>query len=125
MWVRHLMDCVPFVAGDGTELRELIHPDKHPLALRYSLAWAWLPAGRTSVPHSLVTSEVYVVLKGTGLMHINEEVQRIQPGDVVYIPPQAVQFVHNDGQEILEFLCLVDPAWRQEDETVYAPAPSS
>jgi len=40
MFVQKLNDCLEFVAGDGTLLRELFHPDKHPLDLRYSLAHA-------------------------------------------------------------------------------------
>ncbi|MBE9080269.1 cupin domain-containing protein [Romeria aff. gracilis LEGE 07310] len=119
MLVRKLMDCPEFVAGDGTRLRELLHPDKQPLALRYSLAHAVVPAGQTSVPHALTTSEVYYILSGQGEMHIDEEVQRVEPGDAVYIPPQARQFIRNDGKQPLVFICLVDPAWQAEDETVY------
>jgi mannose-6-phosphate isomerase-like protein (cupin superfamily) len=45
----------------------------------------------------------------------------IEPGDAVYIPPNAIQFLHNYGDEPIAFVCLVDPAWRKEDETIYAP----
>jgi mannose-6-phosphate isomerase-like protein (cupin superfamily) len=118
MLIRQLLDCPEFVAGDATLLRELLHPDKQPVNLRYSLAHAILPVGQTSTPHSLKTSEVYYVLSGTGEMHINDEVQQIQSGDAVYIPPLARQFVRNIGSEPLIFICIVDPAWRSEDETV-------
>jgi len=37
-------------------LRELLHPDKQAIALRYSLAHAIVPVGQTSVPHSLSTT---------------------------------------------------------------------
>jgi mannose-6-phosphate isomerase-like protein (cupin superfamily) len=118
MLVRKLADCEEFIAGDGTLLRELLHPDKQPLALRYSLAHAIVPVGQTSLPHSLKTTEVYYILSGRGEMHIDEEVQTVEPGDAVYIPPNARQFIHNCGEEPLIFICLVDPAWRKEDETV-------
>ncbi|HIK57456.1 MAG TPA: cupin domain-containing protein [Synechococcales cyanobacterium M55_K2018_004] len=119
MLVRKLSECEEFVAGDHTLLRELLHPDKQAIALRYSLAHAILPVGQTSTPHSLKTSEVYYILSGVGEMHINDEIQRIEPGDAVYIPPNAVQFLKNIGDEAIVFLCIVDPAWRKEDETVY------
>jgi len=119
MLIRKLADCDEFIAGDGTRLRELLHPDKQPLALRYSLAHAILPAGQTSTPHALTTSEVYYILSGRGEMHINDEVERVEPGDALYIPPNARQFLHNSGKEPIVFLCLVDPAWRREDETVF------
>jgi mannose-6-phosphate isomerase-like protein (cupin superfamily) len=54
-------------------------------------------------------------------MSIDSEVCRVEPGDAVYIPPNAIQFLHNNGDEPIVFVCLVDPAWRKEDETIYAP----
>jgi mannose-6-phosphate isomerase-like protein (cupin superfamily) len=122
MLIRKLNTCTEFVAGDGTLLRELLHPDKQPVDLRYSLAHAIVPVGQTSTPHSLRTSEVYYILSGEGEMHIGEESQRVEPGDSVYIPPSARQFIHNCGTEPLVFVCIVDPAWRKEDETVYGNA---
>ncbi|WP_008314489.1 cupin domain-containing protein [Leptolyngbya sp. PCC 6406] len=119
MLVRKLQNCEEFMAGDNTRLRELLHPDKQPLDLRYSLAHAVLPVGQTSTPHSLTTSEVYYILSGAGEMHIDDEVQRVEPGDAVYIPPQARQYIRSVGVTDLIFICIVDPAWRQEDETVY------
>ncbi len=38
MFLKHLKDCDEFVAGDDSLLRELLHPDKADLRLRYSLA---------------------------------------------------------------------------------------
>ncbi len=119
MLIQKLLDCDEFVAGDNTLLRELLHPDTQAIALRYSLAHATLPVGKTSQPHSLTTSEVYYILSGKGEMHIDSEVQIVVPGDAVYIPPNAKQFIYNCGDEALVFICIVDPAWRKEDETVY------
>jgi mannose-6-phosphate isomerase-like protein (cupin superfamily) len=119
MLVRKLQNCEEFIAGDGTVLRELLHPDKHPIALRYSLAHAIVPVGQTSILHSLKTSEVYYILSGEGEMHIDKERQRVEAGDAIYIPPEAKQFIHNCGNEPLVFICIVDPAWQASDETVY------
>ena len=46
------------------------------------------------------------------------ETADVSAGQAVYIPPRAVQFIENTGSGHLVFLCLVDPAWRPEDETV-------
>ena len=119
MLVRNLNECEEFIAGDGTLLRELLHPDKQPLALGYSLAHAIVPVGKVSQPHSLSTSEVYYILSGAGEMHIDREVQVVEPGDTVYIPPNAKQFIRNIAAEPLVFICIVDPAWQKEDETIY------
>ncbi len=119
MLIRKLNDCEEFLAGDGTHLRELLHPDKQALDLRYSLAHAILPSGEVSDPHSLTTSEVYYILEGKGEMHIDGEQQIVEPGDAVYIPPNAKQFIRSMGDTDLVFICIVDPAWRKEDETIY------
>ena len=40
MFVRELKDVEEFVAGDNCALREILHPDKADVKLRYSLAHA-------------------------------------------------------------------------------------
>lgn len=119
MLIRKLLECEEFIAGDHTILRELLHPDKQPVALRYSFAHATLPVGQTSTPHALTTSEIYYILSGQGEMSIDGETQAVEPGDLIYIPPQARQFVQNTGDVPLVFICIVDPAWRVEDEMVF------
>ena len=51
-------------------------------------------------------------------MHIHNQIDDVGPNDTLYIPPHATQSIENIGQEPLVFICLVDPAWRQEDEEV-------
>lgn len=118
MHIKALQDCEAFIAGDETELRELLHPDKANLALRYSLAHAVVPQGQASLPHRLKTSEVYYILSGSGEMLINNEAEAVQTGHTIYIPPNATQWIRNTGEGDLAFLCIVDPAWRAEDEEV-------
>ena len=120
MLIRRLHDCPEFLAGDSTRLRELLHPDKQDLALRYSLAHATVPPGLASLKHRLATSEVYYIIEGEGIMHIGAEEARVGPGDAVYIPPRTTQWIENAGAEDLKFVCIVDPAWRAEDEVVEA-----
>ena len=50
-------------------------------------------------------------------MHIDEEYLEVGPDCAVYIPPQALQYIENTGNTDLKFLCIVDPAWREEDES--------
>jgi len=118
MLIRDLKDCRKIIAGDRTILRELLHPDKAELKLRYSLAHATVLPGRKSAPHRLRTSEVYYILSGRGVMHIDGEQARVAPGQAIYIPPNARQFIAALGRTPLRFLCIVDPAWRKQDERV-------
>lgn len=120
MLVINLQNCEEFIAGDNTILREILHPEKTDLQLRYSLAHAIVKPGLTSYLHSLRTSEVYYILQGTGIMFINNEEKRVSPNDTIYIPPLARQCIKNTGDMDLVFLCIVDPAWRKEDESIFS-----
>jgi mannose-6-phosphate isomerase-like protein (cupin superfamily) len=113
-----LNDCPEFVAGDNTILREILHPEKQDVALRYSLAHATVRPGEVSLPHRLATSEVYYILEGKGIMYIDGVQAEVGPDQTVYIPPHGVQSIRNTGDTDLKFLCIVDPAWRAEDEEV-------
>jgi mannose-6-phosphate isomerase-like protein (cupin superfamily) len=116
MHVRHLQACAEFIAGDNSHLREILNPLKETLNIHYSLAWAMVKPGEKTLPHTLDNTEVYYILNGAGLIYINNEETRIKPHDVIYIPAQAVQYVENDTNEPLEFLCIVDPAWEESSE---------
>ncbi len=116
-----LSKCQEFLAGDSCRLREILHPDKQDLDLRYSLAHAAVCPKQTTTPHRLKTSEVYYILEGQGRMSINGIATEVQAHDTVYIPPEAVQSITNTGNSDLVFICIVDPAWRKEDEIVLAP----
>jgi mannose-6-phosphate isomerase-like protein (cupin superfamily) len=118
MFIRDLKQCEEFTAGDNTILRELLHPAKADLKLRYSLAHAVVKPGKASRPHRLKTSEVYYIMEGEGVMHIDDESAPVRPGHAIYIPPNAKQYIHNAGNADLTFICIVDPAWRKEDEDV-------
>jgi len=115
----HLADCEEFLGGDDSTLRELLHPDKADLRIRYSLAHATVRPGAKTRPHRLRAAEVYYVLRGRGRMHIDDEVSAVRVHCAVYIPPGATQYIENTGRGALVFLCIVDPAWRREDEEVW------
>ena len=119
MFIRDLIDCEEFIAGDNSILRELLHPDKADMAIGYSLAHAIVKPGKTSRPHKLKTSEVYYILEGEGIMRIDDETEQVHEGHAIYIPPDSLQFIQNTGKKDLIFLCIVDPAWKKEDEILF------
>jgi mannose-6-phosphate isomerase-like protein (cupin superfamily) len=61
---------------------------------------------------------VYYILAGRGRLTVDDSVVVVEPGSVVYVPPGSKQSLENNESTAIEFLCLVDPAWRQEDEEV-------
>ena len=118
MIIKSLDGMFRFAAGDSSILKELLHPDKETLDIGYSLAHAVVRPGEKTLPHRLKSSEVYYVLEGRGLMHIDSERAEVKEGQAVYIPPLAVQFIENTGPNDLAFLCIVDPAWRSGEEEI-------
>lgn len=97
-------DVPAFLAGDKTLIREVLHPKNETINLPYSLAYAVLAPGRSSEPHILKTSsEVYVFVRGSGQVFVNEETTFAEPGVVIHIPAGASQYVTNNGETSLEF----------------------
>ena len=106
---------------DRVLLYELMHPDKVAGAehLDCSIAHALVPAGESTLPHSLKKStELYYILEGCGIMHIDSEMAPVHPGQIVLIPPGAIQYIRNSGNANLVFLCIVSPRWKADDETL-------
>lgn len=118
MFSTHVNECQEFLAGDHTRLRELVHPGKASLKVGYSLAHGYLDPGKRSLWHRLQSSEVYYFIGGQGVITVGERLVEVKAGAVVYVPPGTKQSLANTSTEMMEFLCLVDPAWRMEDEEV-------
>ena len=119
MFIKNLRDCAEFTAGDGSILRELLHPNKEDLRINYSLAFATVRPSQKTTLHKLKTSEVYYILQGQGLMQIDQEHAEVSEGCAIYIPPDSVQSIENTGNCQLKFLCIVEPAWRLKDERIF------
>ncbi len=51
-------------------------------------------------------------------MHIDDKSFKVSVDCAIHIPPLSTQYIENTGTSYLKFLCIVDPAWRKEDEEV-------
>ena len=119
MIIKRFHDMKEIVALDDTIVREFLNPkhDEKGLILGYSLAHASLEPGKASLPHRFKeASEVYYILQGKGVMHIDDETEEVNPGDTIYIPPKTVQFIEAVGEDKLKFLCIVYPEWEPDAE---------
>ena len=119
MIIRDIQNCEYFEAMDKTILCELLHPDREDgdFKMDLSVAHAILKPLDSSIPHKLKNSvEIYYILQGKGIMHIDEEMEEVKSGQIVYIPPNSKQYLENTGNEELKFLCIVNPKWHEEDE---------
>ena len=62
------------------------------------------------------SSEIYYILEGSGKLKINEDTHHLEKDDSAYVPPNSKQFIENIGSIDLRFLCIVEPAWKADDE---------
>jgi len=114
MFIKRTQDCPTHIAIDGCTIREVLQPARDTLGLPYSLAVAEVAVGAHTYRHRLEHTEVYYLLAGRGLMHIENETAEVVVGDAVTIPAHAVQWIENTGHEILRFIALVNPPWTIE-----------
>ena len=116
MFIKDLKKCEEIIAGDNSILRKLLNPLKEDMAIRYSLAHARVRPGEITLAHRLKSAEVYYAVEGKGEMYVDDEREEVSAGQAIYIPPNSVQRIRNTGKDDLVFLCIVDPAWKPEDE---------
>ena len=115
---KRIEDIESFRGEEGTEIRQIFHPHNTLNGINFSLAHSIILPGKSSKPHKMKSAEVYFVLEGEGTIHIDNDVKEIHQNESVYVPPMAKQFLMNTGNIDLKVLCIVDPAWRQEDEVL-------
>lgn len=103
---------------DETLICELLHPERDTdLDMGFSMAHAILKPGESSLPHHLKSNvEIYYILSGKGVMHIDNEKEEVEVDQAIYIPPRSVQWIENSSDTDLKFLCIVNPPWKAENE---------
>jgi mannose-6-phosphate isomerase-like protein (cupin superfamily) len=114
MHTRHA-DIPAYVTKDGSVIRELMHPDHHPVR-NQSLAEATVPPGAETLAHiHRITEELYHVTAGSGRMTLGAETFPVAAGDTVLIPPGTPHRIANTGDAPLTILCCCSPAYAHED----------
>ena len=105
------------IQGDeGTKIKQYFHPHNTLNGINYSMAQFTLEPGKKSKLHKMSSSEIYYILEGSGKLKINEDTHHLEKDDSVYVPPNSKQFIENIGSIDLRFLCIVEPAWKADDE---------
>lgn len=105
-----------FHADEDSEIKQIFHPDNTQNGIRYSLAQSVILPGKSSKPHKMKSAEVYFVLEGYGIIHVGDQSEKIEKNQSIYIPPLSKQYLENTGPIELKVLCIVDPAWKADDE---------
>jgi len=105
----------PYITRDGSEIRELMHPDSHD-SKQQSLAEATIRPGKQTLLHRHNKSEeLYFITQGIGRLQIGNEIIKVRPGDCVCIAPGMAHRIENIGHEDLKILCCCAPAYSHND----------
>ena len=111
----HYQDIKAFITKDGSEIRELMHPNTHRNS-RQSLAEATVAVGSQTQKHKhKLTEELYYITQGTGLMSLGEEQFEVQVGDTICINPGTIHNIKNTGNVPLKILCCCSPPYSDAD----------
>lgn len=118
MPVRKNSEIETIPGNEGTKIKQYFHPHNTLNGISYSLAQFTLDIGKKSLLHKIKSSEIYYILEGDAVLRINKESHQLKKDDSIYVPPMSEQCIENTGLTNLRFLCIVEPAWKPEDEII-------
>jgi mannose-6-phosphate isomerase-like protein (cupin superfamily) len=81
-----------------------------------------IPVGSEQPVHSHYPEQCYYIIRGKGLMIIEEQTREVAVGDAVYIPSSSKHGIKNIGNDILEYLTVNSPAFSKVYESRLWPA---
>jgi mannose-6-phosphate isomerase-like protein (cupin superfamily) len=116
MSLRKNSEIKPIQGNEGSKIKQYFHPHNTLNGINYSLAQFTLEPGKKSKLHKISSSEIYYILEGSANLIIDEVTHHLEKDDSVYVPPNSKQFIENIGSINLRFLCIVEPAWKADDE---------
>lgn len=104
--------------NEGTKIKQYFHPHNTLNGINYSVAQFTLKPGKRSKLHKLSSSEIYYILDGNARLNVDEEMYELEKDDSAYVVPNSKQCIENTGSGNLRFLCIVEPAWKAENEVI-------
>ncbi|WP_067961135.1 cupin domain-containing protein [Nitrosopumilus sp. Nsub] len=110
---------ISFIEGnENVKIKQYFDPKNTSNGINFSLAQFSLGIGEKTKLHKIKSSEIYYILEGNGRLRINNKEYQLKKNDSAYVPPNSEQFFENIGTEELSFLCIVEPAWKPEDDKI-------
>ena len=101
---RKIDDVDSFHGNEGSELRPLFYPENTKNEIRYSLAHSIILPGKRTKIHKMKSTEVYFVLEGKGVLHIDDELVVVDKHQSIFVPPFSLQYLENTGDVDFAYL---------------------
>jgi quercetin dioxygenase-like cupin family protein len=86
-----------------------------------SLQISEIPFGSEQPMHNHDPEQCYYLIKGKGLMIIEEETREVSAGDAIYIPSNRRHGIKNLGDGVLEYLTANSPVFGEQYENTLWP----
>ncbi len=86
------------------------------------LAITWVEGGPGSMQavHGHPDNEqVYVIVRGRGVMQVGDEMEEVREGTLVFIPPGAAHAIKNTADERLVFVSATSPPFDPKELDAY------
>jgi quercetin dioxygenase-like cupin family protein len=87
-----------------------------------SIQISTIPKGSGQPIHAHDPEQCYYIIKGTGLMIIEDETREVTSGDAIYIPPNKKHGIKNIGEMALEYLTASSPVFTKDYEDSLWPS---
>jgi mannose-6-phosphate isomerase-like protein (cupin superfamily) len=81
-----------------------------------------IPVGSEQPVHRHAPEQCYYIIRGRGLMTIEDESAEMQAGDAVHIPSNKQHGIRNIGEGVLEYLTANSPMFDEQYERKLWPA---
>jgi quercetin dioxygenase-like cupin family protein len=91
-------------------------------ARNLSIQVSEVPVGSAQPIHAHEPEQCYYLIRGKGLMIIEDEAREVVSGDAILIPPNKKHGIKNTGNEVLEYLTGNSPVFKKEYEDSLWPA---
>jgi mannose-6-phosphate isomerase-like protein (cupin superfamily) len=87
-----------------------------------NLAITWVegaPGSMQAVHGHPDNEQIYVIVRGHGVMQVADEMQEVGQGTLVYIPPGAAHAIKNTSDEPLVFVSATSPPFDAKELNAY------
>ena len=89
-------------------------------AKKLAMTWVDCPAGSVQELHGHDTEEqVYVIVRGRGVMIVGDEEHEVEEGTMVFIPPGSAHAIRNTSSEMMSYVSATSPPFDQEIGALY------
>jgi len=81
-----------------------------------AITWVDCPPGSSQPKHQHdVQEQIYVIIRGRGLMTVGDEVQELTEGTLVFVPPATPHTIRNASNEPMSYVSATSPPFDNAD----------